>query len=316
MAREWTRKSIEELARSVYARMGGGGSSTHVVPYTFGRAQGGPLSSGDWNRSGVFDGSNVVDPAYPITFLDTQYMRYYNYYSNTLPTPILQMGYRQNDYPYQGYSCFKGGEIEPRELVSAYYDAIYEDPEYWFMLSAVDTNYVSSLTYYLQNLSTAATTFLGHSMAHFTEGHRLAIMTSSSNIGLGITIPVVIYGTGSSRTVKVYAYNKNAVLKELSRGYNLEVYDSNNNIVGLYTDHAGSVLYASNPYIWLPTDTTFLPYLQHITADWSNTTPRGIAFLEVPSNCWGEMTVEEIVNKIFEDFPILATGNVTIDSYI
>lgn len=313
MAREWTRKSIEELARSVYGRMGGGGSSTHVVPYTFGRAQGGPLSSGDWNKSGVFDGSNTVDPTRSIDFESTQYGQYYYYNSSTLPSPILQMGYRQNDYPYNGFSCFKDGEIS--DIVNYNQSGRYVDPEYWFQFSIVDSNYRSRFISYLQYLSPAATTFLGHSLAHFTYGRSIAYM-SSGNIGVGITIPVVKYGSGTSQTVKVYTYNKNAVLENLTHGYNLEVYDSNNNIVGLLSS-MGSELETSKPYIWLPTNTTFLAYLQHITAEWSNTTPSGIMFLEVPSNCWGEMTVEEIVNKIFEDFPMINdTTTLTIDSYI
>ena len=315
MAREWTRKSIEELARSVYARMGGGGSDIHVVPYTFGRAQGGPLSSGDWNRSGVFDGSNVVDSSRSISFDDTQYGQYYSYNSSTLPSPILQMGYRQNDYPYNGFSCFKDGEIS--DLVDYSQSGRYVNPEYWFQFSIVNSNYRSRFISYLQYLSSAATTFLGHSLAHFTYGQSMTYMSSTLNIGIGITIPVVKYGSGTSQTVTVYAYDKNAVLKDLAgHGYNLEVYDSNNNIVGLQSDME-SELRTSRPYIWLPTNTVFLSYLQHITADWSNTTPSGIMFLEVPSNCWDEMTVEEIVNKIFDDFPMIDdTTTVTIDSYI
>jgi hypothetical protein len=315
MAREWTRKSIEELARSVYGRMGNSGGGIHVVPYTFGLAQGGPLSSGDWNKSGVFDGSNVDDPNSAISFLHTQYGEYYYYNSSTLPVPILQMGYRQNDYPYNGFSCFKGGEVS--DLVDYSNVGRYVDPECWFQFSIINSNFLSRFRNYLQNLSTAATTFIGHSLAHFTYGTSMAYMSSSLNIGIGITIPVVKYGSGTSQTVTVYAYDKNAVLKNLAgHGNNLEVYDSNNNIVGLQSDMELE-LKTSSPYIWLPTNSVFLSYLQHITAEWSNTTPSGIMFLEVPSNCWGEMTVEEIVNKIFKDFPMIDdTTTLTIDSYI
>lgn len=317
MAREWTRKSIEELARSVYGRMGGGGSSTHVVPYTFGLAKGGSLSSGNWNKSGVFDGSNVEGSSYPIVFIFTQYCRYRDYYTNTVPVPILQMGYREMDYPYKGFSCFKGGEIS--DLIDYNLGGRYINPEYWFQFSIVDSYYLSRFISYLQNLSTAATTFLGHSLAHYTDGSHIAYMSNSSDIGHGITIPIVKYGSGSSQELKVYAYDKNAVLKDLAgHGNNLEVYDGNNNIVGLQSD-MGTELATAKPYIWLPTNSVFLSYLQHITAEWSNTTPTGIMFLDIPSNCWDEMTVEEIVNKIFDEFPIMdetVTPTLTIDSYI
>lgn len=308
MAREWTRKSIEELARSVYGRMGGGGSSTHIVPYTFGDARADIFNNGNWYKSGVFSGDNIVGVG-GIFFDFTRYGRFRTYDTSTLPAPIVEMSSRADDI-YRGFSCVKGGTLSD-PLISTTVRK-YLDPEYFFQLSIVLDYYKSSLINYLQNLSGAATTFLGSSLTHFTAGSNLAEYSDGTYLGRSITIPIVKY----VGTVKVYTYNKNAVLENLSRGSNLETFDSDRNVVGIASDYPSEYLHTAMPYIWLPTNTVFLSYLQHITSEWSTSSPTGIMFLHIPSNCWGEMTVEEIVNKIFSDFPIVDDSyTVTIDSY-
>ena len=304
MAREWTRKSIEELARSVYGRMGGGGSGINIVPYTFGDAKADIFNNGNWYKSGIYSGDNIVGVG-GIYFDFTRYGRFRTYDTSTLPVPIVEMSGSGEDNVYTGFSCIKGGQPN--------FQRPYLDPEYFFQLSIVLDYFESPLISYLRNLSSAETTFLATSPTHFTAGSYLAQYSDGTYLGRSITIPIVKY----NGAVKVYAYDKNAVLKNLSRGADLKTVDSNNNIVGIVSDYPDEYLHTAMPYIWLPTNTVFLPYLQHITSEWSTSSPVELMFLHVPSNCWGEMTVEEIVNKIFSDFPIVDdTYTVTIDSYI
>lgn len=346
MAREWTRKSIEELARSVYGRMGGGGSDVHILPYVFGDAKGtaihdsqGRIYRTGWHLWGVYSGEHIDGNA--DWFQYTLYDQYRECETNTIPVPtIIDDYYGLVNVKFDGYTYVKGGTqrlalnigsiVTPTTVNPPY----YYDPEYVSHLTIIEPGNSTRLLLKLYNdMTNPHPTFLATSLREFTYGKEIAVFNSGAGDDLVVIVPMEIIRRAvvADSHVKCYLYNKDANIDDMVNLSNQAIVDSNNNVLAYGTVSQPMLagmkhLYTTLPVLYLPTTTPTLPYAKHIYDDLNNT-PMEYGHVSMylsfyVSQFTGKnMTVEDVVKKIVEECGMNTIGegdpmNIVIDSYI
>lgn len=345
MAREWTRKSIEELARSVYGRMGGG-SDVHILPYVFGDAKGsaihdsrGTIYRTGWHLWGIYSGEHIDGNA--DWFEYTLYYKYRECETNTIPVPtIIDSDDGLVNVKFDGYTYIKGGAqrlalnigsiVTPTTVNPPY----YYDPEYVSHLTIIQPGNSPRLLLKLYNdMTNPHPTFLATSLREFTYGKEIAVFSSGGGDDLVVIVPMEIIRRANvaDSHVKCYLYDKDANIDDMVNLSNQAIVDSNNNVLAYGTvSHpmlAGMKhLYTTLPVLYLPTTTPLLPYAKHIYDDLNNT-PMEYGHVSMYLSFYVDqftgknMTVEDVVKKIVEECGMNTIGegdpmNIVIDSYI
>lgn len=336
MAREWTRKSIEELARVVYNQMGGGGGESddlYITPYAYGDAQAYPMKrNGLYDtlyNAGIFSAEPVTSGNDPI-FSNSTYDQYRRSRIDTWTWSLVDWddGYvgRNN---FWGFSCIKGGtDYNSQAFPGWVASGVVKDPEYYFQISIIPTNGNSQFFHFIDR-NTAINTFVARNISSFTYGHNIAQRSDTLDNplpapGPAMTIPIIVQVNDSDYDMTVYTYNKNATLNSLSTGSgdNAVALMNGNNVVGLKSDFPNwdgnkNLMTNSVPYFYLPTNSVFLSYLQNMVSDVVSDVSSYFMFLHIPTGIWGNKTVEQVVDQILDDFNFRnGLNSVTIDSYI